>query len=91
MLRRHVTVVLTVFFLCLMVPTASVSQGSRNWSIQRIANGQPDLQGVWDFRTLTPLQRPEDQEKAVLTPEEAAELESRAAARAEAAVAPSEV
>ena len=54
--------------------------------------GAPDLQGVWDFRTLTPLQRPEDQaDKLVLTTEEAAEVESQAAARTAAANAPSEV
>ena len=43
----------------------------------RLADGRPDLQGVWDFRTLTPLQRPEDQESAVLTAEEAAAIEAR--------------
>ena len=38
--------------------------------------GEPDLQGVWDFRTLTPLQRPEDLgDKAFLTAEEAADRE----------------
>ena len=41
--------------------------------------GAPDLQGVWDFRTLTPLQRPEDLgDKAFLTAEEAAEREQAA-------------
>ena len=36
--------------------------------------GAPDLQGVWDFRTITPLQRPEDLgDKAFLTEEEAAQ------------------
>ena len=55
-------------------------------------DGSPNLQGVWDFRTLTPLQRPEEQaDKLVLTTEEAAEAESRAAARTAAANAPSEV
>ena len=49
--------------------------------------GAPDLGGVWDFRTLTPLERPEALgDKAVLTPEEAAAfrdtaLESRNADR----------
>ena len=49
--------------------------------------GAPDLDGVWDFRTLTPLERPAALgDKAVLTPEEAAEfrntaLESRNADR----------
>ena len=40
--------------------------------------GAPDLQGVWDFRTLTPLERPEEfTGKTVLTAEEAADLEQR--------------
>ena len=38
--------------------------------------GEPDLQGIWDFRTITPLERPEDLgDKAFLTAEEAAEAE----------------
>ena len=38
--------------------------------------GQPDLQGVWDFRTITPMERPDDlADKEFLTAEEAAELE----------------
>ena len=45
----------------------------------RTAWGDPDLQGVWDFRTITPLQRPEElASKDVLTSEEAAELEAEA-------------
>ena len=44
--------------------------------------GDPDLQGVWDFRTITPLQRPEDLgDKAFLTPAEAAEREQAAVDR----------
>ena len=43
----------------------------------------PDLQGVWDFRTITPLQRPEDLgDKAFLTEEEAAQREQGAVDRA---------
>ncbi len=38
--------------------------------------GDPDLQGVWDFRTITPLERPAELEgKEVLTAEEAAAFE----------------
>ena len=48
--------------------------------------GQPDLQGVWDFRSITPMQRPEDlADKEFLTPEEAAELEQAAVDRDAAA------
>ena len=42
----------------------------------RTAWGQPDLRGIWDFRTITPLQRPESlAEQEFLTEEEAANLE----------------
>ena len=45
--------------------------------------GQPDLQGIWDFRTITPLQRPEDRgDQEFLTEEEAASLEQAAVDRA---------
>ena len=38
--------------------------------------GDPDLQGVWDFRTITPLQRPEELgDQAFLSEEEAANQE----------------
>lgn len=39
----------------------------------RTASGAPDLNGVWDFRTLTPFERPEElADQAFFTPEEAA-------------------
>src|SRR5262245_17344309 len=38
----------------------------------RTPDGRPDLQGTWDFRTLTPLERPDNfSGKDVLTAEEA--------------------
>ena len=48
----------------------------------RTAWGAPDLQGVWDFRTITPLQRPEELgDQEFLTEEEAASREQAAVAR----------
>jgi hypothetical protein len=42
----------------------------------RTAQGKPDLQGVWDFRTITPMERPTELAgKATLTDEEAAKWE----------------
>ena len=46
-------------------------------SAPRTAFGHPDLQGVWDFATITPLERPEEfAGKTVMTAEESAQYES---------------
>ena len=48
----------------------------------RTSWGKPDLQGVWDFRTVTPLERPPElANKATLTAAEAAEFEKQASVR----------
>jgi hypothetical protein len=45
----------------------------------RLADGRPDLQGIWGFATVTPLQRPKEfADKEILTPEEKANLEEKA-------------
>ncbi len=49
----------------------------------RMPDGHPDLQGTYDLATLTPLERPKGMASAVLSREEAAKLESAAAARKE--------
>ena len=50
----------------------------------RTAWGAPDLQGVWDFRTITPMERPRDlADQEFLTEEEAAERGQAAVARNE--------
>ena len=65
------------------VLVALVSSGAAPAAAQttmpRTAWGQPDLQGIWDFRTITPLERPEDlAEQEFWTEEEAASLEQDA-------------
>jgi len=45
----------------------------------RLPDARPDLQGMWSFATVTPLQRPKEfAGREVLTPEEAAKLEQQA-------------
>ncbi|MCY3843493.1 MAG: hypothetical protein OXH69_08115 [Acidobacteria bacterium] len=57
----------------MLLPAASAGQTE-----QRTSWGDPDIQGVWDFRTLTPLERPvELGDKEFLTAEEAAEFEAQ--------------
>ena len=67
----------------LALPGLGLAQDAPAQDAPRTVWGAPDLQGVWDFRTITPLQRPEDLgDKAFLTEEEASEREKGAVDRA---------
>jgi hypothetical protein len=56
------------------------TSSAKAWTAPRTPDGQPDLQGIWSNPTITPFERPaEFAGKAVLTEQEAAELEARAA------------
>ena len=79
MMRSGRSVLLFALAGALVLPVAATAQEQE---APRTAWGAPDLQGVWDFRTITPLQRPEDLgDKAFLTEEEAAERENAAVER----------
>jgi len=59
------------------VGAAVKGQPANTWTLPRTADGRPDLQGVWDYRTITPLERPvELGTKKLFTAEEAAKYES---------------
>ena len=60
-------------------PVPAFAQGD----VPRTPWGHPDLQGIWDHRTITPLERPEELgDRVFLTEEEAAGLEQAAVDRA---------
>ena len=70
----------------------SLIAGSAHGQAPRLPDGRPDLQGVWDFRTMTPLERPQMLAgREFLTEEEAATQESRIAAFRASQLEPSEV
>jgi hypothetical protein len=59
-------------------PREGAASQSQKWAPARTPEGHPDLQGIWDFRTVTPLERPaEFANKPTLTAEEAAAYERR--------------
>ena len=83
-LVSSVRLVRAVTLLALAAPAASgqsqssTSAADTGWSPPRTAWGAPDLQGVWDYRTMTPLQRPREfAGQAVFTDEEAAAFQAR--------------
>ena len=72
---------LTLLAIVSLVPLPAGAQEGAT-EAQRTPWGAPDLQGVWDFRTATPLERPEELAgRDVLTDEQAAEVVQRLAER----------
>ena len=85
MITRYSTILVT---LCLMtaaeglVASAAAQQSpasaAGSWVVPRTPDGHPDLQGNWTNKTITPFERPEDQESPVLTLEEVQERQGYA-------------
>jgi len=68
--------------MCTLAAIVALATAPAAAQTLRTAWGDPDLQGIWDFRTITPLERPEDLgDKAFLTVEEAAAAEQAAVER----------
>ncbi len=57
---------------------AAKTKAATSWSAPRTPWGHPDLQGIWDFATITPMERPSELSgKESFTDEEAAAFEKR--------------
>jgi hypothetical protein len=74
--------VAVVIALGLLAPVSVAGQArsttapANTWTLPHTPDGKPDLQGVWDYRTIAPLERPKELgTKAFFTDEEAANFE----------------
>ena len=82
MKRRRLPFLLTAVAIVALMPVSVAGQdrsaASDGWTAPATPWGDPDLQGIWDFRTITPMERPAELAgKAILTAEEAADFEAR--------------
>ena len=83
MSHRYLAVVAAVAIVAL-TPLAAAAQAETAADLPRTAWGTPDLQGVWDFRSITPMERPDDlADTEFLSAEEAARLEQETLTRNE--------
>jgi hypothetical protein len=63
-------------------PIAAAAAAETDFAVSRTSWGDPDLQGVWDYRTITPLERRQEfGDREFYTDEEVAQLEARATRR----------
>jgi hypothetical protein len=85
MKRRRLSAIASIsLFVTLGVTTvpAALGQAADEWEPPRTPWGDPDLQGIYNYGTSTPLQRPSELAgRAVLSDDEASALEEEIAAR----------
>jgi hypothetical protein len=63
--------------------------GSARQGVPRTPDGKPDLQGIWDYATITPIERPASVKDLVMSEAEAMRLEKGAADRVDRLARPS--
>ena len=81
-MKGCLSVLLTAVAIAALLPIAVAGQTrsatSDDWTAPSTPWEDPDLQGIWDFRTITPMERPSEfAGKPVLTAEEAANFEAQ--------------
>jgi hypothetical protein len=75
-------------YVCGLLAAAAAQAGE--YRPPRLADGQVDLQGVWSHKNITPLERPDELESFIITPDEAAQLQAKILAKSEDLSRPAE-
>jgi hypothetical protein len=81
-MNRFVSMIIVALFLVTTSAAQAPKPRPRAYSPPRTPDGHPDLQGMYDLATITPLERPAGT-NAVLADEEAAKLERQVATQVE--------
>ncbi len=80
-MRVITSIIIVLFITSGAACSRTDTNEAQDYQVPRNAQGHPDLQGTWDFRTLTPLERPPELgEKAVFSEEEAEAFRQKAVA-----------
>ena len=78
-MRKTIAISGLFLFICLLSGQLS-AQADASWQLGRTIDGHPDLQGVWENNTITPLERPDVfRDKLYLTDEDVTFLRRRIA------------
>jgi hypothetical protein len=92
--RTLVAIALIVVGGCVLATSPVTGQrpgAAASWSAPKTPWGHPDLQGIWNAATLTPLERPDNVGgRLTLSPAEAAEIERTERQRVESRARPSD-
>jgi|TARA_B110000438_G_scaffold43598_1_gene43530 hypothetical protein len=75
---KNTVKICSAFIVTSLLAVAALAQDSSNYSMPRTIDGHPDLQGVWENNTITPVERPEVfGDKEYLTDEDVNFLQTR--------------
>jgi len=76
---RNYRILVSIWIAVLISASGSAfGQAKKTWVMPRTPDGHPDLSGIWNTSTLTPLERPaEFAQKPVLSEQEAKDYEAR--------------
>jgi len=75
---KNTVIICSAFIVTSLLAVATFAQDSSDYSTPRTIDGHPDLQGVWENNTITPVERPEVfGDKEYLTDEDVNFLQTR--------------